>query len=119
VAKFGDPPADWVESAKEQQRLADAWLEAKPTPRVDTMPAKKATDSSHSKEKVDAEPKAMQKPKEKLLYKESEKPAVKVITDSYTIKKEVYKGIPVWVLPNGVRFDMDEKGEPRNMLSEG
>jgi hypothetical protein len=111
VAKFGDPPAEWVESAKEQQRLADLWIEAKPKLRVDTMPPKK-------KQEPKASPQIF--PREAfLLYKESDKPAMKLLTDSYTIKKEVYNGVPVWVLPNGVRFDMNEKGEPMNILSEG
>jgi hypothetical protein len=51
-----------------------------------------------------------------LMYKESDTPILKVATDSYTLEKGEYKGVPVWILPNGKRFDMDEKGEPRNLL---
>jgi hypothetical protein len=50
------------------------------------------------------------------MYKESDTPILKVATDSYTLEKGEYKGVPVWILPNGKRFDMDEKGEPRNLL---
>lgn len=108
VETYGEPPEEWIRSAKEQQAAAEAWVSDAWKVKLDEkvssrMPAKPAKPTPFPKQAF-------------LMYKESDKPILKVATDSYTLEKGEYKGVPVWILPNGKRFDMDEKGEPRNLL---
>jgi hypothetical protein len=119
VEKFGEPPEAWVASAKAQQAAAEKWVEGgwsvlpvKPDERIHPkMPRPK-------KAKSPAEPVTVLSALRAFppLYQVSDKPAVKVHTDYWTIVKGEHNGIPVWILPNGKKFDMDEKGEPRNLI---
>ena len=105
VERFGEPPSDCINSAKEHQRIAEGWVEGsvgiEPGSRIGEMPLKQTK---------------LCPTKICIVYKESDKPVLKLPTDTYVIKKEMYNGIPVWILPNGKRFDMDEHGEPRKLL---
>jgi hypothetical protein len=138
VEKYGEPSQEWLVEAREQQAAAEAWV--KPAEQLeDTMPPTKApvavavavepkakpkaTPKATLKAKLKAAPKATPAehlplfPKESfVLYMESAKPAVRMMTDSYSMTRGVYEGKPVWILPNGMRFDMDEKGEPKNLI---
>lgn len=130
VEKYGEPSQEWIASAMEHQAAAEAWV--KPAERgEDTMPPTKAAAKAEVKaapapnKAAPAPTKAAPAkapilpmfPKESfILYKESAKPAVRMMTDSYTMKRGEYEGKPVWILPNGMRFDMDEKGEPKNLI---
>ena len=122
VEKYGEPSQEWMVEAREQQRIAEAWV--KPAEQLEnTMPpAKVAAPAAKAvpAAKVAAQAPAAAKlifPKESfVLYRESAKPAVKMMTDSYTMERGEYKGKPVWILPNGMRFDMDEAGEPKNLI---
>jgi hypothetical protein len=111
VEKYGEPSQEWLVEAREQQRIAEAWV--KPAEQLEnTMPPAKvaATPAAKAAAKLIF-------PKESfVLYRESAKPAVKMMTDSYTMERGEYKGKPVWILPNGMRFDMDEAGEPKNLI---
>lgn len=123
VEKYGEPPEEWVASAKAQQAAAEQWVEGgwsvaacadpvKPEERIEAkMPPKKKGSAPTQAVKVLSALLALPP-----LYKVSDKPVLKVHTDYWTIVKGEHNGIPVWILPNGKRFDMDEKGEPRNLI---
>jgi hypothetical protein len=53
-----------------------------------------------------------------ILYQETADPIVTLPTDSYTIHKGIFRGKPVWILPNGKMFDMNHHGKPHNLLDE-
>lgn len=135
VQRYGEPPDDWVASAKAQQEIAEQWVEdawkirgpmpqAMPTavPTTQVKPEESTVNMKKPKGRKNPpsfEPHIFQeKPKPTILFMESDKPIMKVPTDVWIIEKGIYKGIPVWILPNGKRFDMDEHGEPRNLLAE-
>jgi len=113
VEKYGEPSQEWLVEAREQQRIAEAWV--KPAEQLEnTMPPAKVAATPAAK----ATAAKLMFPKESfVLYRESAKPAVKMMTDSYTMERGEYKGKPVWILPNGMRFDMDEAGEPKNLIT--
>jgi hypothetical protein len=138
VERYGQPPDEWVESAKAQQEVAEQWVEdawkirgplpealpeavpsAVPTtqvkPEESTVNMKKP--KGRPKNPPSFEPHIFQE-KPTILFMESDKPMMKVPTDVWIIEKGIYKGIPVWILPNGKRFDMDEHGELRNLLPD-
>ena len=135
MAAAGEPPADWVLTAKALQAEAEEWVEGAWTmeaPAEQAKPGESTEDkemaSASTKTKAKAKLKAALKksepaplthlfpPKLPPLYEETNKPARKMETDEWTLVKGEYKGVPVWILPNGKRFDMDEKGEPRNLI---
>jgi hypothetical protein len=114
VEKYGEPPEEWIASAKEHQAVAEAWVSDAWTVKLEETVSSRMPKTAKAK----ANPvKPNPFPKQAfLMYKESDTPILKVATDSYTLEKGEYNGVPVWILPNGKRFDMDEKGEPRNLL---
>jgi hypothetical protein len=129
VEKFGEPSAEWLALAKADQAAAEGWVEGGWT--VESCTRDKQEGSTQvgmppgqkKKSKIKVKPERsvtpltqIFPPKLPLLYKESEKDIESIPTDYYKIVKGVYNGIPVWILPNGKRFDMDEKGEPRNLI---
>ena len=148
VAAAGEPPADWVLTAKALQAEAEEWVEGAWTMEASTCTEYRARqpsltasteqakpgESTEDKEMASASTKTKAKAKAALkksepaplthlfppklppLYEETNKPARKMETDEWTLVKGEYKGVPVWILPNGKRFDMDEKGEPRNLI---
>lgn len=141
VASSGEPPADWVLTAKALQAEAEEWVEGAWTMEgspcgTESAEQAKPGESTEDKEMAfaSAKKKAKAKVKEKSkksesvplthlfppklppLYEETNKPVRKMETDEWTLVKGEYNGVPVWILPNGKRFDMDEKGEPRNLI---
>jgi hypothetical protein len=154
VERYGEPPDEWVESAKAQQEVAEQWVEdawkirepltkalpealtkALPEALPEALPSAVPSAVPTTQVKPEESTVSMKKPKGRpknppsfephvfqekpsILFMESDKPIMKVSTDSWHIEKGVYKGIPVWILPNGKRFDMDEHGELRNLLPD-
>jgi hypothetical protein len=132
VEKFGEPSAEWLESAKADQLVAEEWIEGAWTVSQGDKQAESTqlgmpSGQKKQKQKQKQTQKQTQEtpmipltqifaPKLPPLYKESEKPAETLPTEYYKIVKGEYNGIPVWILPNGKRFDMDDKGEPRNLI---
>lgn len=120
VERFGEPPEEWVASAKAQQAAAEHWVEegwSVPVKhgerRESKMPPPKKTKTAVTTQAVSVLSALVTLPP---LYQVSDKPVMKVHTDYWTIVKGEHNGIPVWILPNGKRFDMDEKGEPKNLI---
>lgn len=149
----GEPPADWVLTAKAQQAEAEEWVEgawtmeaspcteyrarqpcgtasteqAKPGESTEEREMASAVTKAKAKTKTKAKAAAANKreqaplthlfpPKLPPLYEETNKPVRKMETDEWALVKGEYNGVAVWILPNGKRFDMDEKGEPRNLI---
>lgn len=127
VEKFGEPSAEWLASAKADQLVAEEWIEGAWKLGQGDKQAESTLLGMPSGQKQKQKQKQKQEtpmiplthifpPKLPPVYKESEKPVEALPTDYYKIVKGEYNGIPVWILPNGKRFDMDEKGEPRNLI---
>ena len=134
VESHGEPPAEWIAEAAARQVQAEKWVEGGwscplSSPTEQAKPGERTEDREMGKQKAKAKQKAKPKlaaeltpltqlfpPKLPLLYEETNKPVKKMETDEWTLLKGEYKGIPVWILPNGKQFDMDEKGEPRNLI---
>ena len=134
VERFGPPDAKWVVEAEMNQKIAEGWVDGAWTadenqgaekaqsipPPVYKGMAEKAKKQGVKKEKEKEKEKETLPPPIThldILYQESAKPIITLPTDSYTIKKGVYRDIPVWILPNGKMFDMDSAGNPRALLS--
>jgi len=105
VKRFGDPPALWISSAQQHQAIAEQWVDGSVgielACTLQEMPLKQTK---------------LCPKKICMMYKESDKPIVTLPRDTYAITKGVVDGIPVWILPNGKLFDMDDQGEPRNLI---
>ena len=132
VERFGPPDAKWVVEAEMNQKIAEGWVDGAWTA-DENQGAEKAQSipppvykGMAEKAKKQVVKKEKEKEKEKveippithldILYQESAKPIITLPTDSYTIKKGIYRDIPVWILPNGKMFDMDSCGNPRTLL---
>jgi hypothetical protein len=133
VEKYGEPSQEWLVEARGQQAAAEAWVKraerlenTMPPTKVAAVaakvpaakePAAKVSAAKEPAAKVSAAKELPLFPKECfILYNESSKPAVRMMTDSYRMERGEYEGKPVWILPNGMRFDMDEAGEPKNLI---
>lgn len=121
VKKFGEPPLDWVLSAKKNQQIAENWIEGACTVEAQSISMNIDKEMNGRKKRakmiaVNTVAKEAIFPSE-VRYIESDKPILKVATDSYVIQKGEHNGVPVWILPNGKMFDMDAKGEPRNLIN--
>ena len=124
VERFGEPPEEWVASAKAQQAAAEQWVEGgwtvtageavKPEERIQPKMPRAKKEKPPVTQSVGVLSALLSLPP---LYRVSDKPVLKVHTDYWTIVKGEHNGIPVWILPNGKRFDMDEKGEPRHLIA--
>ena len=122
VEKHGDPKEkEWLSSAIESQRVAEEWC-GEGAWKVQRMTAKdiKMVKAKVKEKKVEVT-KAKVKEKvqntsnmaAKLLYKESAEAPVMLQTDSYTLRKEVYGDMEVFISQNGLVFESDggEAGE--------
>lgn len=136
VDKHGDPKdSQWVASAIESQRLAEEWCGAGAW-KVQRMSAKdvqmaseakKAKRTANANANANAKAKAKANPsptKEKLhaistklVFKESIDPPVMMQTDSYTLRKEVYGDMEVFISQNGMVFESDD-GEPGELIAK-
>jgi len=128
VEKHGKPPPEWIVEAASRQAEAEKWVEggwilpeetgeAKPGERTEVREMRKKAKVKPKVERPITPLTQLFPPKLPPLYEETNKPAKKMETDEWTLVKGEYKGVAVWILPNGKRFDMDEKGEPKNLIA--
>ena len=130
----GEPTSEWLNAAKESQRLAEefcgagAWKVQRPNARVLQMrksmaSAKRANAKvkvvlakQTEKEKVKGTVLASFSPI-KVIYEESIEEPVKLATDTMKIRKETYGEMAVWITENGMVFDCDTTGEPAELIA--
>ena len=134
VDKHGDPKdSQWVASAIESQRLAEEWCGsgAWKVQRMSAKDVQMAAEAKKAKRRVNANAKANAKAKvnpsptkeklhaisTKLVFKESIDPPVMMQTDSYTLRKEVYGDMEVFISQNGMVFESDD-GEPGELIAK-
>ena len=127
VDKHGDPKEkEWLSSAIESQRVAEEWCGAGAW-KVQRMSAKDIQMASEEKEKARRRRKAKADANAKkhlqthtiatrLVYKESIDAPVMMQTDSYTLRKEVYGDMEVFISQNGMVFESDD-GEPGELIA--
>jgi hypothetical protein len=139
VDKHGDPKEkEWLSSAIESQRVAEEWCGAGAW-KVQRMSAKDVQMASEEKArrrgkggekekaKANANAKADANANAKkhlqthtiatrLVYKESIDAPVMMQTDSYTLRKEVYGDMEVFISQNGMVFESDD-GEPGELIA--
>jgi len=133
VDKHGDPKEkEWLSSAIESQKVAEEWCGAGAW-KVQRMSAKDVQMASEekarrrAKAKADANAKAKANANAKkhlqthtiatrLVYKESIDAPVMMQTDSYTLRKEVYGDMEVFISQNGMVFESDD-GEPGELIA--
>jgi hypothetical protein len=137
---------EWLSSAIESQRVAEEWcgagawkvqrMSAKDIQMASEAKAKrrgKGGEKEKEKEKANADAnanananaKASAKAKKqlytqtiatRLVYKESIDAPVMMQTDSYTLRKEVYGDMEVFISQNGMVFESDD-GEPGELIA--
>ena len=137
VERFGPPPMEWVIAAEVNQKIAEGWVDGAWKYEGKAQSNDSGTEQVMEKaEKVHKVPKKgtarapaaapAKKPSTPLttvapieiMYREAAKPIRTFETDSYTIRKGVFRDIPVWILPNGKMYDMDPAGNPKTLLEE-
>lgn len=127
VDKHGDPKEkEWLSSAIESQRVAEEWCGAGAW-KVQRMSAKDVQMASEEKARRRGKAKANANANAKkhlqthtiatrLVYKESIDAPVMMQTDSYTLRKEVYGDMEVFISQNGMVFESDD-GEPGELIA--
>jgi hypothetical protein len=112
----------WIAKAEAAQASAEAisrsiWKVQRLSDKdIQRMARAKATKLAAAKlaEKVQKEVKPIFAPVE-VRFRETEKPPVRLETDSMAIRQEVLDGKTIWVAENGMRFE-DVKGEIGELL---
>ena len=127
VDKHGDPKEkEWLSSAIESQKVAEEWCGAGAW-KVQRMSAKDVQMASEEKARRRGKAKAKANANAKkhlqthtiatrLVYKESIDAPVMMQTDSYTLRKEVYGDMEVFISQNGMVFESDD-GEPGELIA--
>lgn len=124
--RFGDPPAAWIASAQQHQSIAEQWVDGSvcievvrtgiEVARTGIQLVRTGIELARTIQEMPLKQTKLCPKKICMMYKESDKAVVTLPRDTYSITKGVVDGIPVWILPNGKLFDMDDQGEPRNLI---